>query len=63
MSLGYSSQGSCSSNVVKVYDSLYDEVDDVVQELITNLFLFSVDQYPVIEMVPILQLLSVLQFC
>jgi len=32
---------------------LYDEVDDVVQEVVTNLFLFSGDQHPVIEMVPV----------
>jgi len=32
---------SCFSNVVKVYNSLYDEVDDIVQEVITNLFIFS----------------------
>ena len=31
---------SCSSDVVKAYDSLYDEVDNVVREVITNLFLF-----------------------
>ena len=39
-----------SSDVVKVYDSLYDEVDDVVKKVVTNLFLFS--ECPIIEMVP-----------
>jgi len=29
-----------SSNVVKIYDSLYDEVDNVDKEAITNMFLF-----------------------
>ena len=31
---------SCSRDVVKVYDSLCDEVDNVVKEIITNLFFF-----------------------
>ena len=38
------------SDVVKVYDLLYD-VDDVVKKIITNLFLFS--DCPIIEVVPI----------
>ena len=40
-----------SSDVVKVYDSLYDKVDDVVKKVVSNLFLFSDCQ--IIEMVPI----------
>jgi len=39
-----------SSDVVEIYDSLYDEVDNVAKETITNMFLFSDD--PVIEMAP-----------
>ena len=40
----------CSSDVVKVYDSLYSKVDDVVKKVMTNMFLFS--DHPVIEMIP-----------
>lgn len=40
-----------SSDVVKVCDSLYDEVDDVVKKVVSNLFLFSDCQ--IIQMVPI----------
>ena len=39
-----------SSDIVKVYDSLYDEVDDVVKKVVNNLFLFS--DCPIIEIVP-----------
>ena len=43
---------SCFSNVVKVYDSLYDKVDHVVKEVIVNVFAFSSEQYPIIKIVP-----------
>ena len=52
MPLGCGTQEAVSTDIVKVYDTFYDDADGVIMTVFLNLFAFS-GHGPVIEMIPI----------